>query len=259
MKKIFSFCLALLILLSIIPTSHAWVLSCLECGEKGTTSICVECPTCGETTYCELCGACRNSANHRNDASAGTDIVLKGNYTEAEYSVTVPAVMSPGDSSTVTATGHWNSDQILKVTAPNSVTLTYGTQSFNIGITFDGIERTGSDIDEITETASISVESKTVMFGTWTGVLEYHVELIDTIITFTVEDNGVFHTYQAKDGMTWTEWIDSDYNTDGMLFMHEKGYYPTTVNNQVLSMAEIGATVSGTEKIIANHSYFLCD
>ena len=59
--------------------------------------------------------------------------------------------------------------------------------------------------------------------------------------------------------MTWTEWLDSDYNTDGMLFMHEKSYYPTTVDKQVLCMAENGATVSGTDKIIANHSYFLCD
>lgn len=258
MKKIFSFGLALLILLSITPISHAWTLACLECGEKGTTSICVECPTCGETTYCELCGACRNSANHRNDASAGTNIVLKGNYAEAEYSVTVPAAMSPGDSSTVTATGHWNSDQILKVTAPNFVTLTYGNQSLDIGITFDGIERAGSDIDQITETAPISVESKTVAFGTWTGVLEYNVELIDTIITFTVEDSGTFHIYQAKDGMTWDEWLDTAYNTDGLLLKQGSGI--TTNHNQVLCLSEdLAGAIKLTDEIIADHSYFLCD
>ena len=142
----------------------------------------------------------------------GTDVVLTGKYTESYYQVTVPASMKPGDSGQVKVVGAWKPSQTLKVTCPNKVTLTYEDQTLDVGITFAGIEQVGSLLDEFNIVKDISVENKAVMFGTWTGKLEYTVEFIDAqpkIINFTIEDVP----YQAEEGMTWLQWIDSDYNT----------------------------------------------
>lgn len=34
-----------------------------------------------------------------------------------------------------------------------------------------------------------------------------------TLISFTIDGT----TYQAEEGMTWGEWVESDYNTDGYI------------------------------------------
>ena len=48
------------------------------------------------------------------------------------------------------------------------------------------------------------------------GVLEHTIDNRPiTLISFTIEDNGIEIDYQAEDGMTWAEWIVSEYNTDG--------------------------------------------
>ena len=49
------------------------------------------------------------------------------------------------------------------------------------------------------------------MFGTWTGHLTYTVELDDNPITFEV----LGMENQAEKGMTWADWVESDYNTIG--------------------------------------------
>jgi hypothetical protein len=126
------------------------------------------------------------------------------------------AKMKPGDSGQVKVVGAWKPSQTLKVTCPNKVTLTYEDQTLDVGITFAGIEQAGSLLDEFNISKDISVENKAVMFGTWTGKLEYTVEFIDAqpnIINFTIEDVP----YQAEEGMTWLQWIDSDYNTGNFL------------------------------------------
>lgn len=146
-------------------------------------------------------------------AATGTDVVLSGKYAEAYYQVTVPATMSPGDSGQVKVVGAWKPSQTLKVTCPNKVTLAYGEQTLDVGITFEGIEQAGSLLDEFSITKDISVENKAVMFGTWTGHLTYTVEMVteSNIITFTIGGTE----YQADKGMTWSEWFASDYNTTG--------------------------------------------
>ena len=83
--------------------------------------------------------------------------------------------MEPGDTGTVSVTGSWSSDKTLNVTCPNSVELTYIDKSITIGIQFDGIHQKGNDLAATTATANLTVEEATVLFGTWTGVLEYTV------------------------------------------------------------------------------------
>ena len=50
-----------------------------------------------------------------------------------------------------------------------------------------------------------------------------HVEIVsikdtDNLITFTID--GV--TYQAEDGMTWTEWVNSKYNIDNFIIVNDR-------------------------------------
>lgn len=43
------------------------------------------------------------------------------------------------------------------------------------------------------------------------------------VITFTIEDghDHSVYTYQAESGMTWAEWVESEYNTDGYYIEQE--------------------------------------
>ena len=172
MKKILSITLAAVMLLSMIPTAFA-----------------------AETQ----------------DYSLGTAVTVEG--AGGEYTVTVPATLNAGEVGTVTAKGYWASEDTLKVTAPATieVTNTATSQKATINVDFDGIESLGNDLEELTRTASISIDTGNTKFGTWTGTIVYYVELVEPPkgnITFTI--NGT--EYQAEEGMTWTEWIESDYN-----------------------------------------------
>lgn len=48
------------------------------------------------------------------------------------------------------------------------------------------------------------------------------------LMSFTIGDT----TYQAEDGMTWGEWVASDYNTGGVI-VNENGYVYTSGGGQV--------------------------
>lgn len=116
------------------------------------------------------------AAENETDVSNGTEIELVGNGSEA-YTVTVPAELQDGQTGTVKANGTWASDKSLKVTAPTSVTLTYGEKTMSIGIEFDGINLAGNDLGAVSASADITVEDVDVLFGTWVGTLSYDVVL----------------------------------------------------------------------------------
>jgi hypothetical protein len=51
----------------------------------------------------------------------------------------------------------------------------------------------------------------------WTYFSSYIVGY-DNTITFTIKHtDGSVKTYQAKEGMSWGEWVNSEYNTDGFV------------------------------------------
>ena len=64
-------------------------------------------------------------------------------------------------------------------------------------------------------------------------------------ISFTVGDD----TYQAEDGMTWAEWVASDYNTDGYYIQGSLVMY----NGGYLSL--VTANVAPTDTIVADAAY----
>ena len=171
MKKILSLTLAVLMVVSMIPTAFA-----------------------AETQ----------------DYTLGTAVTVEG--AGGEYTVTVPATLNAGEVGTVTAKGYWPKEQTLKVTAPETIEVTHTetSQKATVNVDFDGIESLGNDLEEMNIPVSISIDKGNTKFGTWTGIVEYNVELVIPI-NFTVDDIS----YQAEKGMTWAEWVESDYNTEG--------------------------------------------
>lgn len=124
------------------------------------------------------------AAEGEHDYSNGTQITLVGTQENqgAQWTVTVPAKMQPGQTGTVKAEGTWAADQFINVHAPQTVTLTYGAQSMDVAVTFGadcGFAKIGSNTDEVTYSTEIKVAEANRLFGTWEGIIEYEVKLIE--------------------------------------------------------------------------------
>ena len=65
-----------------------------------------------------------------------------------------------------------------------------------------------------TATITFDIDESTIQYaGTYTGTATFTVAVKDapvTLINFTIDGEP----YQAEPGMTWAEWVESDYNTD---------------------------------------------
>jgi hypothetical protein len=85
--------------------------------------------------------------------------------------------------------------------------------------------------------------------------------IIPNIITFTVD--GV--EYQAIEGMTWEEWVNSDYNIDGYIIIEEQAvsgiHKHISLNNRKVAFRRsnggISMAVEYTDIIDSNYIYRL--
>ena len=95
-----------------------------------------------------------------------------------EYYVSVPAKLEPGQDGTVKAYGKWDSNHVVKVTAPEVVEVTNSeTQAkTNVNVEFNGIESVGNDLEDMDVSAPITIDKGDIRFGTWTGRIVYNVE-----------------------------------------------------------------------------------
>lgn len=59
-----------------------------------------------------------------------------------------------------------------------------------------------------------------IAYGMGQGKNGYYFKVVKPLITFTIAGT----TYQAESGMTWGEWVDSDYNTAGWYIADERVY-----------------------------------
>lgn len=81
----------------------------------------------------------------------------------------------------------------------------------------------------------------------------------ETLISFTIADSS----YQAVEGMTWGEWVESDYNTVGAYLEAPSNQelsriqYPKGDNVFFISTPDYSAYVSGGREIVANTAYTL--
>ena len=224
MRKILSILLILCLLLPCTLLAQAAIAFPCDCGGI-LDNICSNCGATNACTDCGWCSAC-GSINH----DQGTTIEVVGQYASAEYTVTVPAKLEPGETAQVVVKGAWMPSQTLKVSCPNTVTLSYEGQTMDIGISFAGIEQVGSYTEAFNISKDISVEDKTVLFGTWTGHLDYTVEFIDNTVTnnppkklmMSIKKETQTTEFQYEEGMTWGEWVESEYNTEN----YTLGVYP---------------------------------
>lgn len=150
MKKILSLTLAALMVVSMVPTAFAADVDY----QNGT-----------EVEY----------------TGSRTTVNADGTETHnAEYTITVPALLAPGGSGTVTLTGYWPSDATVKVTADASVDMLNSINNADkktLTVTFAGIELAGSNTATVTDNEAVSVSDiSAALFGTWAGKFNYNVE-----------------------------------------------------------------------------------
>ena len=95
--------------------------------------------------------------------------------------------------------------------------------------------------DEVENATSYEViEGGNNVLGTYTPV---------TLISFTIAKGSSSTSYQAEQGMTWTQWVSSSYNTAEFYISG------TSVYEKGGSFAI--ESVNSTDAIIANHAYTL--
>lgn len=120
-----------------------------------------------------------------NNYDQGTQVVYTANGAES-YTVTVPAVMQPGQTSEVKLEGTWAENRVVNVTADATVTLvnsinSQDTKILNIDFV-GGISATGSNVSSQTFTKPISVANiSDALFGEWRGTFNYNVSTTDAV------------------------------------------------------------------------------
>lgn len=151
----------------------------------------------------------------------GTQVTYTATGAE-EWTVTVPATLTPGNAGDVTAAGTWGSNRKLVVTADDSVKLTNSINSADykdLAVTFADINLVGNNTQSVSETKQVSVAAMPAdaLFGTWSGTFYYDVEMVDVITLQPAEGQFVFTIngtpYLAEDGMFWGAWANSEFNT----------------------------------------------
>ena len=77
----------------------------------------------------------------------------------------------------------------------------------------------------------------------------------DYLISFTIDGTS----YQAKDGMTWEQWVDSDYNT-GKFYIYSTGEVLTDINDTMMQVRDSTYSVqSNVNQINDNEAYILLE
>lgn len=128
-----------------------------------------------------ICSHCLNDVvteYKSSQSNNSTDVTYTGNGTE-QYTLTVPASMSPGQTATVKLEGTWASNRKIIVKADSSVVVTNDLDGSTntINITFPNLEEIGDNEKAISKTQNISLSNMDGLFGTWTGSFNYTVTL----------------------------------------------------------------------------------
>ena len=184
------------------------------------------------------------------------------------YTVTIPTdVTIDGHSTTISAEDVVvNKGQYVSVTlaADNNfivktaegAKLAYTVTANGEAVAAGGEVLAVNPADGKTGTATITFdidESDIKYAGTYTGSATFTIAVKDVpTISFTIE--GV--SYQAEEGMTWAEWVNSPYNEDSFKVLDE---WIFTSNGMMEVYLGEERGVLTTEVIIADFKYFLIE
>lgn len=169
-----------------------------------------------------------------NDYTQGTQVVYQSSGSES-YTITVPALLTPGGSGTVTLSGTWADNRIVTVTSDQTVILTNSIKADDqkvLMVSFPGMSKKGSNVGPQTFVENVSVESiDNALFGVWSGKFNYNVELKDF--------NGILPKESLND-YTWSEL--SKIAADDSIDLNEYG----------ISIGDTKITDDGTEYILVS-------
>ena len=73
------------------------------------------------------------------------------------------------------------------------------------------------------------------------------------IISFSIED----YQFQAEEGMTWREWVNSEYNSEGACAYNEAEDTICFVEYSLNVLSPSNAPVNGSDSIIPGYFYYL--
>ena len=200
------------------------------------------------------------------------------------YTVTIPETVTIGTSGTsaeisaadvVVEKGQYVS---VTLAAENNFTVTTAEgATLDYTVTVNGANVAAGDeilavnpADGKTGTATITFdidESDIKYAGTYTGSATFTIAVKDvpvTIINFTLDTSyigqyvsGLTTNQQAEAGMTWGEWVESEYNVDG--YVVDESWLPGTIAipGEYWAITDGGYPnyVEYTDEIIANHTY----
>lgn len=155
---------------------------------------------------------------------------------ETSYEVTIPtSVEIDDDNDSFTLSSSIDQKHILnvKVNSTNSFnlkcndidTIAYSLfhndsqEPIENDYTFE-IDNFTKEVGEYADKFSVSIDGHPKNAGKYSDTLTFTFEVESAIVDFQINDV----TYQMDRGMTWGEWVDSEYNTDGYeLYVNEKG------------------------------------
>ena len=157
------------------------------------------------------------------------------------YTVTIPETVTIGADGTektvsaedvVVNKGQYVSvtlaaDNNFTVKTTEGATLTYTVTKGGQPVAAGGEILAVNPADGKTGTATITfdIDETAIQYaGTYTGSATFTIAVKDvpvTIINFTIDGTS----YQAEEGMTWAEWVESAYNNDGFYSVNESVYW----------------------------------
>ena len=199
------------------------------------------------------------------------------------YTVTIPTdVTIDGNAATISAenvvvekgkyvsvTLAENNNFTVKTT--EGAELTYTVTANEENVVAGGEILAVNPADSAAGTANITFdidETKIQYAGTYTGTATFTIAVKDvpkTIINFTLDTSfieewvpGLTQNLQAEAGMTWGEWMESEYNVDGYVpYTLRDGSVVVSVPNAQWAIADGGHPnyVEYADEIIAHHTY----
>ena len=199
------------------------------------------------------------------------------------YIVSIPAdVTIDGNATTISAEnvvvekGKYVSvsladDNDFVVSTAEGAELSYTVTANGAAVAAGGEILAVNPADGKTGSASITFaidESAIQYAGTYTGTATFVVAVKDvpvTIINFTMDSSAwqewlpnLTANLQAEAGMTWGEWIESDYNVDGYVIEDFSGYIcPDGEDWVAVRDTQTAETVAPTDEIVADRTYDL--
>ena len=120
-----------------------------------------------------------------------------------------------------------------------------------------------------TATITFDIDESDIKYaGTYTGTATFTIAVKDVpTISFTMDSGdfeewipGLTQNLQAEAGMTWGEWLESDYNVDGYVMGEYEGICPEGEDWVAVRDTQIDGfdgIVLSTDEIVADNTYTL--